>query len=344
MNDRASAVLGSSSGGGSDPAAAQGGVGAADPLSDVLRAVRLDGAFFYAVEASEPWSVEAGAAKELTPTVLPGAEHLIPYHILTDGHCWGGVAGEPPVALQPGDVLVLPHGDPHVMSSDPKLRSAPAVPGRYPETVTIGDGGRVTATFVCGFLGCDRRPFNPLLATLPRQIHLPGLSSGWRQSFARQVVEESRARRAGAGSVLTRLAELMFVEVLRRYLETLPPDEPGWLAGLRDDAVGRGLGLLHAAPAHPWTIDELAGRVAMSRSAFADRFTTLVGHPPMQYLAHWRMQLAAGRLVAGHAKVAAIADEVGYDSEAAFSRAFKRLMGVSPAAWRRAREGASRTA
>jgi AraC-like DNA-binding protein len=149
------------------------------------------------------------------------------------------------------------------------------------------------------------------------------------------VVEESRAQRVGADSVLTRLAELMFVEVLRRYIESLPPEQRGWLAGLRDDVVGRGLGLLHSAPAHPWTLDELASRVATSRSAFADRFTALLGQPPMQYLAQWRMQLAAGRLATGNAKVATVAEEVGYESEEAFSRAFKRLMGVSPAAWRR---------
>ena len=307
----------------------------ADPLSDVLRAVRLDGAFFYAVEASEPWSVEAVAAKELTPRVLPGAEHLISYHILTSGRCWGGLTGQRAVPLAPGDVIVFPHGDGHVMSSDPTLHSEPATPGRFPETVTIGAGDRVGATFVCGFLGCDRRPFNPLLSTLPRQLHLPGLSSGWLQSFARQVVEESQARRVGADSVLTRLAELMFVEVLRRYIETLPPDQHGWLAGLRDDAVGRTLGLLHGDPAHAWTLDELAAKVAMSRSAFADRFSTFVGQPPMQYLAHWRMHLAAQRLATGRAKIATIAAEVGYESEEAFSRAFKRLMGVSPAAWRR---------
>ena len=231
-----------------------------DPLSDVLRAVRLDGAFFYAVQASEPWSVEAVAAKELTPRVLPGAEHLISYHILTTGQCWGGLSGAEAVKLAPGDVIVFPHGDAHVMSSDPKLRSVPATPGRFPETVTLGEGGEIATTLVCGFLGCDRRPFNPLVSTLPRQLHLPGLSSGWLQSFARQVVEESQARRVGADSVLTRLAELMFVEVLRRYVETLPPGQQGWLAGLRDDAVGRALGLLHGAPAHPWTLDELAAR------------------------------------------------------------------------------------
>jgi AraC-like DNA-binding protein len=319
----------------------------ADPLSDLLRAVRLDGAFFYAVEASEPWSVEAVAARDLTPRVLPGAEHLIPYHILTAGRCWGGLIGEPPVALGPGDVIVFPHGDAHMMSSGPGARAGEAMygttPARYPETVTLG-GGPVAATLVCGFLGCDRRPFNPLLSTLPRRLHLPGFSSGWHLSFAQQVVEESRARRAGADSVLTRLAELMFVEVIRRYIETLPPERRGWLAGLRDDAVGRALGLLHGAPARPWTLDELAKEVALSRSAFAERFTDFVGQPPMQYLAQWRMQLAAGRLAGGTAKVAAIAEEVGYESEAAFSRAFKRLVGVSPAAWRRAREGDGKAA
>jgi AraC-like DNA-binding protein len=234
---------------------------------------------------------------------------------------------------------VFPHGDAHVMSSGPRSRpeSVPAVPGRYPETVRLGEGGPVAATFVCGFLGCDRRPFNPLLSTLPRQLHLPDLSSGWLQSFARQVVEESRAQRVGTASVLTRLAELMFVEVLRRYVETLPPGQHGWLAGLRDEVVGRGLGLLHADPAHSWTLDELAAGAAMSRSAFADRFATLVGQPPMQYLAQWRMQRAARRLATDNAKVASIAEEVGYESEEAFSRAFKRLMGVSPAAWRRGR-------
>jgi AraC-like DNA-binding protein len=315
----------------------------ADPLSDVLREVRLDGAFFYAVEASEPWSVEAVAAKDLTPRILPGAEHLISYHILTAGRCWGGLIGEPAVLLGPGDVIVFPHGDAHLMSSAPGTRVEEAmygtVPGRYPEKVTLGDG-EIAATLVCGFLGCDRRPFNPLLSTLPRQLHLPGRPGGWPTSFAQQVVEESQARRAGATSVLTRLAELMFVEVIRRYIETLPPERQGWLAGLRDDVVGRALSLLHEAPARAWTLDELAREAALSRSAFAERFTALVGQPPMQYLAQWRMQLAAGSLARGGTKVAAIAAEVGYDSEAAFSRAFKRLVGVSPATWRRERQPA----
>jgi AraC-like DNA-binding protein len=312
-----------------------------DPLSDVLRVVRLDGAYFYAVEATEPWSVRAVPAKELTPRLLPQAEHLISYHILTAGRCWGGVQGEEQVEMQPGDVIVFPHGDAHLMSSRPGLDLAGddygTTPERYPHTVYIGSGGRTAATFVCGFLGCDQRPFNPLLATLPRRLHVRGLSQGGLSLFARQVVEESRADRAGADIVLTRLAELMFIEVLRRHLETITPEQTGWLAGLRDPMVGKALGLLHARPAHAWTLDELAREVASSRSKFAERFTWLVGEPPMQYLAKWRMQLAANQLAQGSEKVAAVASAVGYESEAAFSRAFKKSTGVSPAAWRQAR-------
>ena len=312
-----------------------------DPLSDVLRVVRLDGAYFYAVEATEPWSVRAVPAKELTPRLLPQAEHLISYHVLTSGRCWGGVYGEEQVEMEPGDVIVFPHGDAHLMSSRPGLDlegdDYGTTPERYPHTVYIGSGGRTAATFVCGFLGCDQRPFNPLLATLPRRLHVRGLSQGWLSLFARQVVEESRADRAGADTVLTRLAELMFIEVLRRHLETITPEQRGWLAGLRDPMVGKALGLLHARPAHSWTLDELAREVSSSRSKFVERFTWLVGEPPMQYLAKWRMQLAANRLAQGSEKVAAVASAVGYESEAAFSRAFKKATGVSPAAWRQVR-------
>ena len=311
-----------------------------DPLSDVLRAVRLNGAFFYAVEATEPWSVRALPAKELQPRLLPDSEHLISYHVLTSGHCWGGIRGEEQVEMLPGDVLIFPHGDAHLMSYRPGFDAdevLDATPTRYPNIVRLGDG-EPAATIVCGFLGCDERPFNPLLATLPRRMHVRGLGQGWIALFSTQVVNESRTDRAGADLVLTRLAELMFIEVLRRYLADLPPGQSGWLAGLRDEVVGQALRLLHARPADPWTLEDLARESNSSRTNLAKRFTELVGQPPMQYLAQWRMQLAAGRLATGNAKLAAIAEEVGYDSEAAFSRAFKRLMGVSPAAWRRARD------
>jgi AraC-like DNA-binding protein len=313
-----------------------------DPLSDVLRVLRLNGAYFYAVEASGTWRVEAVAATELTPRVLPDAQHLISYHILTEGRCWGGVAGEEMVELLPGDVIVFPQGDPHVMASEP-LPAADLVvyassPMRYPDTVRLGDTGQRNAGLVCGFLGCDRRPFNPLLATLPRRLHMRGLSQGWLGSFAAQVVEESRAERAGADCVLTRLAELMFIEVLRRYLEGLPAEQTGWLAGLRDPMIGRALALIHARPGHAWTLAELARDVAGSRSRLAERFTELLGYPPMQYLTQWRMQVAANLLTQSGAKVAAVAAEVGYESEAAFSRAFKKATGVAPGGWRTERQ------
>jgi len=311
-----------------------------DPLSDLLRVVRLDGAHFYAVEAVDPWSVDAAAARELSPRVLPAAEHLISYHILTEGRCYAGVRGEEPVEMIAGDVLVFPHGDAHVMSSARGLPGANVhTAGRYPETVRLGDGSPPSTVFVCGFLGCDRRPFNPLLAALPRLLHVRGMSGAWVGGFSRQLTEESRLGRPGSDTVLTRLAELMFIEVLRRYLEELPPEQTGWLAGLRDAVVGRALALLHARPGHPWTLDQLAREAASSRTNVAKRFTDLVGQPPMQYLTQWRMQVAANLLTQTGTKVAAIGAEVGYDSEAAFSRAFKKATGLAPGAWRDARAG-----
>jgi len=205
--------------------------GEMDPLSDVLRAVRLDGAFFYFVEARHPWSVEAVPAVELVPRVLPEAEHLISYHILVEGQCWGGLSGEAQVCLQPGDVIVFPHGDPHVMSSAAGQRVDPGpmntAPDRYLETVRIGAESGAQASFVCGFLGCDLRPYNPLLAGLPRLLHVPAVTAGWLSEFPRQVVSESQRPSAGGVTVLTRMAELLFVEVLRRHVEadTMQPTE-----------------------------------------------------------------------------------------------------------------------
>jgi AraC-like DNA-binding protein len=315
-----------------------------DPLSDLLRVVRLDGAFFYAIEASEPWSVETVPARELSPRVMPTAEHLISYHILTEGRCYAGLLGEEQVELAPGDVIVFPHGDAHVVSSrrgirvhDDVLRTTPT---RYPFTAYLGGEGPRGTSFFCGFLGCDRRPFNPLLSALPHQMHMRAMSDVWMSDFIRQLTEETRLGRAGADCALTRLAELMFIEVLRRHLDHLPPGETGWLAGLRDEVVGRALALLHARPSHPWTLAELAHESASSRSALAKRFAELVGRPPMQYLTDWRMQVAANRLTHTSAKVATVGEEVGYESESAFSRAFKKATGFAPGAWREFRRSA----
>jgi AraC-like DNA-binding protein len=313
-----------------------------DPLSDLLRVVRLDGAYFYEVAAADPWSVEAVAARELSPRIMPSADHLISYHILLEGRCFGGIVGEEQVEMTAGDVIVFPHGEAHTMSSSRGLPSdvlrSPS--GRYPEPVAMGEG-TPTSQLVCGFLGCDRRPFNPLLASLPRTMLMKGMSNAWLNGFARQVSEESRRGRAGSEEVLTRLAEVMFIEVLRRYLDELPAGQTGWMAGLKDEVVGRVLRLIHSEPRRDWTLPELAREAASSRTSLSKRFTELVGQPPMQYLALWRMQVAAGLLTRSGDKVASIARDVGYDSEAAFSRAFKKSTGVAPGAWRESRRTAA---
>lgn len=316
-----------------------------DVLSDVLRAVRLTGATYFTFDLSSPWVAEAPPARDLAPIVMPRAQRVIEYHVISGGGCWGGLTGEPPVKLAEGDVLVFPQGDPHVMSSAPGMRAPVDMQvferprgTSLPIMHAMGGGGPERTGVICGFLGLDERPYNPLLASLPRMIHLGGGAAardGWLGHLIECTVEESKQRRAGADNVLSRLSELMFVEVVRRYIDSLPVEQTGWLAGLRDEYVGNALGLIHARAAHAWTIEDLAREVGLSRSALADRFTRFVGQPPMQYLANWRMQLAAGLLSSGNPNVAAVAYEVGYESEAAFSRAFKKLVGVPPATWRR---------
>jgi len=312
-----------------------------DPLSDLLRMVRLDAAFFYAVEAAEPWSVETLAARDLAPRVIPGADHLISYHIVTEGRGYGGLVGEEQVELAAGDVIAFPHGDAHHMSSDRGIRMRDDTqlvpPTRYPFVAHVGEEGPRVTSFFCGFLGCDRRPFNPLLESLPRVMHMPGMSNPWLSGFTRQLTEESRLGRAGVDSVMTRLAEVMFIQMLRVYLETLPPGQTGWLAGLRDEVVGKALALLHDDPARRWSLNELARETSSSRSSLSQRFTHLVGEPPMRYLAQWRMQVAANLLAQTGTKVSAIGHRVGYESEAAFSRAFKKSTGLAPGAWREMR-------
>jgi len=315
-----------------------------DVLSDVLSTVRLKSAVFFDVACYAPWVTSVPEGQGIASSVLPGAEHLIPYHAITAGACWGGVVGEEPVRLEAGDIIVLPHGHPHALSSAPGMQTpvdfsiyVRPPDGQLPVPLTLGAGNEETR-LVCGYLGCDARPFNPLLQSLPSclVIHDRG---GWLTRFVDLALTESRQKRAGGQSVLSKVSELMFVEVLRRYLEKLGSEQTGWLAGLRDPHVGRALSLLHEKPKHAWTLDELAQEVGLSRSALAERFTHLVGQPPMQYLSQWRMQIAAGMLSKG-AKVLEAAFEVGYDSEAAFSRAFKRLVGMSPALWRDRRAAA----
>ena len=325
-----------------------------DPLSDLLRSVRLRGAVFYYVSNRDPWAAEAPPAREIAAAVLPGAEHVMEFHLIARGSGWAAVSGLPPVRLECGDIVMFPHGDAHVLSSAPGLEpqrigvewvfATRHLPKPLPVAFHSGvrEPGADTpveaadSVLVCGFLGCDLRPFNPLIAALPRLLHLPAARAGeWIARVIDQAAHESAAPGPGAEAVLERLAEMMFVDTARRYLDSLPEDATGWLAGLRDRYVGHALALLHEAPEHPWSMEELGRAVGLSRSALHERFLQFLAQPPMHYLAQWRIQVGSRLLRETNQTVAAIAQEVGYESEAAFSRAFKRLVGLPPATWRR---------
>lgn len=329
-----------------------------DILSDVLRSVRLRSAVFYFVSGEGDWVAEAPASSEIAGAVMPDAEHVIEYHVVTSGECWAAIVGEQPRKLKRGDIILLPQGDAHVVSSAPGMRAKLDVESYFemqrdhrPFRVHYANGTAPVAvhrnhdgpaliasdsgtTLVCGFIGVDVRPFNPLLATLPRLLHLPG-AGGRSEQFAYLAAEESARKRPGAEALLERLSEMMFVDAIRRHVEQLPEQSTGWLAGLRDRFVGRALALLHDKPSAAWSVEELSRHVGLSRSALHERFVELIGQPPMQYLTQWRMQAASRLLRDTRSTVASIALDVGYDSEAAFARAFKRATGVPPAAWRR---------
>jgi len=326
-----------------------------DPLSDVLRSVRLRGAVFYYVSCRDEWVAQTPAAPELAEALMPGAEHVLAYHLIAKGGGWAATDGVPPVRLASGDIVMFPRGDAHLLSSAPGMHAQPDdsdwrfTTRNDPKPIAVAYHRGVlrpgaaepteeaSTVIVCGFIGCDLRPFNPLIEALPRLLHLPAGGVGaWVAPVLHEAVSESRQRRPGSAAVLERVSEMVFVDAARRYLESLPADSSGWLAALRDRYVGRAIGLMHERPAEPWTMDELGRQVGLSRSALYERFAELVGQPPMQYLTNWRMQRGAGLLREGNATVATIAQEVGYDSEAAFARAFKRLVGQPPAAWRRA--------
>ena len=329
-----------------------------DTLSDVLRGVRLRGAVFFNISGSSDWAAEAPDVKDLAPLMMRGVDHVMEYHAVAQGSCWAGIPDGPSVQLFAGDVVMFPHGDAHVVSSAPGMRGNPdfswfnGTPANQLPLRLAYKGQNLLhsvppdvdadTTIVCGFLGCDLRPFNPLIAALPRLLHLRAdADNAWIASFTQQAAAESHARRAGGEAMLARMSEMMFVDAVRRYADQLPPQSAGWLAGLRDRFVGRVLALMHEQPGRGWTIDELGRSVGLSRSALHERFVELMGVPPMQYLAQWRMQAAARLLLETSSSVAAIALDVGYDSEAAFARAFKRSVGKPPAAWRRERDEAA---
>jgi AraC-like DNA-binding protein len=317
-----------------------------DILSDVLGTVRLSGAVFFDVAASSPWVAEAPPASILSSRVLPGAQHVIEYHVIASGFGWASLldTDAEPVRLEPGSVLMFPQGDRHTLSSSPRMRAEPDLsvfdqpeelsPPFYLEQF---GGGPDETHLICGFLGCDVLPFNPVIRALPRVVHIPGgytAGDGWLSSLIKAIMKESRRRRAGADNVLSRLSELIFIEVVRYYMESLPSNATGWLAALADCHVGCALRLLHSDSKRRWTLDTLARDVGVSRTVLVNRFTDHLGVAPMTYLCNWRMQLAAAMLAKGGATIEQIASDVGYDSDAAFGRTFKRCTGVSPGVWR----------
>ena len=318
----------------------------ADALSDVLKTVRLTGAAFFDVAAKAPWVAESPERGAILPKILPGAGHLIAYHVLTQGRCFANIIGQEPIPMEAGEVIVFTKCDPHVLSSGPGMRTDPppaealdALAGsQLPFSVSLGDEGPISAKLVCGYLACDAQPFNPLLDNLPPVIKARDSEDEemhWLGQFIRLATMESTEKRAGGETVLAKLSELMFIEVVRRHLASMPPEQAGWLAGLRDPFVGKALSLLHARPERAWTIEKLGKDVGLSRSVLAERFADLVGVPPMQYLAKWRMQIAAALLDGANNNIASVAAKIGYGSEAAFSRAFKKMVGVPPSDWRR---------
>lgn len=322
-----------------------------DALSDVLRVVRLTGGVFLDAEFTAPWCVTAKVVPEDCRPFLADPAHVIAYHYVVAGRLFLQVEDDPPTQVRAGEIVLLPRNHAHRLGSSLTLRPVSADHLIRPSSegglarISYGGGGEPTH-IVCGFLGSAAN-HNPLVAALPKVLKLDirgGAGGHWMESSFQFAASELSSGRTGSETVLSKLSELLFVEAVRRYIATSPSEQKGWLAGLRDRFVGRALALLHAGLAHSWTADELAREVGLSRSAFAERFTTLIGEPPMRYLTTWRMQCAGQRLRESHASVSQVASEVGYESEAAFHRAFKREFGVSPAIWRKQRDRSSAAA
>ena len=314
-----------------------------DALSDILSGVKLNGALFFSAEFSAPWCFASPASKALAAVLAPGAAHLVIYHFVIDGRAFVQLADGQSIEVGPGDVVVLPHGDPHTMTSSGGVTTASLtsailskVKSRDLSPMQAGGGGD-SARYVCGYMACDPLLGQPILSGLPPvfKVNVRADRSGqWLESSILHLVDEAASGRVGSQAMLNKLSEALFVDTLRRYVGSLPEQQTGWLAGARDPIVGKGLGLLHNRVAHSWTIAALADEVGISRSALVERFTRYLSEPPMTYLTRWRLQLAAQALERTSRSVAEIAADVGYESEAAFNRAFKRELGQPPGRYR----------
>ncbi len=320
----------------------------ADPVSDVLDSIRMRSAVFFLWEPRWPFGTAVADGEAIARQMFPHSDNVVSYHIVTEGNCWGCVAGEAPVQLYPGDVLVLPRGDRYMIASEPRFPDGDDLAasveffrmlraGEIPPVISDGGPGPAYSQLICGFLSCDLRPFNPLLSTLPKILRVARRDDedDPLSPLIRFALSETRQARGGERCLLGRLSETLFIEVVRRYLRDETARDTSWINGLRDPLVGRVLTLLHARHGERWTLEKLAAEAGASRTTLTGRFSELLGETPMNYLTRWRMQLAANRLRETNDKLIGIAVGAGYDSEAAFGRAFKRVVGVSPSAWRR---------
>jgi len=331
-----------------------------DVLSDVLKTVRLTGSIFFTADLNDPWSVASPNSEIILRELPQKAECLTLFHIITEGSCWFQPEEMTPFLLQKGSVIIFPHGCKHTMCSNRSIHPVPLLNLLSFEHIKglsdVQYGGSGTKTqFICGYLLCDQR-FNPMLGAIPEVIVLlsqdksniqidennpetpfnvlPFKKNSWLDITLKQIVEEVKGKSIGGSTVVTRLTELMYIEVLRRYMQGLPERSKGWLAALRDHEIGRALRLLHGHSGNKWDVEQIAAEVGVSRSAFARRFTDLIGESPMRYLTGWRMQIAKNLLQQPNLSLSMIADRVGYDSDIAFNKAFKRFNGIPPGKWR----------
>ncbi|HWB82529.1 MAG TPA: AraC family transcriptional regulator [Bryobacteraceae bacterium] len=314
-----------------------------DAFSEILSGIKLSGALFFTAEFSAPWGLSVPMSNMTAGLVAPWAKYLVLYHFVIDGGAVVQLADRPPLELNPGDVVIFPHGHAHTMSSGkeavapfPNYGISAKIKSRDLTPLHAGGGGAVSR-FVCGYMTCDPFLSRPILTGLPPvfKVNIRTDRSGyWLENSILHMVEEAGSGRVGSDAMLAKLSEALFVDTLRRYVGGLPEQQTGWLAGARDPIVGKSLGLLHNRVAHPWTIADLADEVGLSRSALVERFTRYLSEPPMAYLTRWRLQLAARSLASTPKGVAEIAADVGYESEAAFNRAFKREFGQPPGRYR----------
>lgn len=315
-----------------------------DALSDMLRVVGLTGGIFLDAKFTAPWCILGQVSPDMCAPFMAPPSNLVCFHFIVEGRCFIAVEGGEPVSAQEGDVVVLSRNELHRIGSDVRLPATSAgdlilaPEGAGVRRIDHGGGGD-RCTMVCGFLGGDAQ-LEPLLKTLPSVLTLKVRDTAggeWIAQSFRYGAQQLANGDPGAATIMSKMSELLFVEAVRRYLASMPQAHTGFLAGLRDPAVGKALALMHTQVARDWTAEDLADAVNLSRSAFADRFTTLMGQPPMRYLTAWRMQVAGHKLREGRQTIAQIAFEIGYESEAAFARAFKREVGVPPATWRKGR-------